>query len=69
MRKFWMVLGSGGAPTVKHLSEGAARSEAVRLARKYPGESFTVLVSEATVTVDNLKWENNEDDDYDKIPF
>jgi hypothetical protein len=65
MRKFWMVLGSGGAPTVKHLSEGTARSEAARLARLHPGESFTVMESIATVTVDNLKWEEHEFE----IPF
>jgi hypothetical protein len=71
MKKFWMVLGgSGGCPTVKHLAEGVARAEAARLARKHPGQSFTVLVSEATVTVDNLKWENHEDEDNDgEIPF
>ena len=69
MDKFWMVLGSGGAPTVKHLTENVARSEAVRLARKYPGEFFTVLESVATVVVDNLKWEEHVKDEIDEIPF
>lgn len=66
MDKFWMVLGQG-VPRVIHTREGLARSEAARLARLHPGESFTVLESIATVTVDNLKWEDHIRDD--EIPF
>jgi hypothetical protein len=65
MIKFWMVSGQG-VPVVRHTSLSLAKSEAARLARKCPGESFTVMESIATVTVDNLKWEVHEDN---KIPF
>ena len=59
MTTFWMVLGRDG----KHTTETQARAEAVRLARLYPGESFTVLESLTTVTVDNVKWEEHTDDE------
>lgn len=64
MEKFWMVLGQG-TPVVKHPTEGLARTEAARLARNHPGESFTVLESLATVVVDNLQWSEHDNG----IPF
>ena len=67
MKKFWMVLGSKGMPVVRHLTEGSARSEAARLARQAPGESFTVLGSESTVRMDDLRWQNHEEEE--EVPF
>lgn len=64
MEKFWMVSGQG-VPVVRHNTEELARSEAARLARIHQGESFTVLESIATVTVDNMKWEEHDN----AIPF
>ena len=64
MKKFWMVLGKG-VPRVEHLTEGTARSEALRLAQINPGESFTVLESLATVKICNISWEEHDME----IPF
>lgn len=57
--KFWMVLGYG-TPTVRHHSKQSAKTEAERLARINPGESFVVLESLATVVKSDLMWELND---------
>ena len=66
MNKFWMVLGRD-VPRVQHATELKARTEAVRLARLHPGESFTVLESLTTVKMNDLTWEDHINDD--EIPF
>ena len=53
--KFWMVLGAG-TPTVKHLSEAAARSEAERLARYNSGQAFFVLEAIAVAEKTDVFW-------------
>lgn len=55
--KFWMVWNDGGyAPTHKHMTEGAARSEAERLARKARGKRFVVLEAIGACCVTEVHW-------------
>jgi hypothetical protein len=50
METFWVVWNENrGKPTFKHASEESAKKEAVKLARRHPGEQFHVL--ESTVTI------------------
>lgn len=59
--RFWLVYKHGGnIPTRQHASQKEAEQEAVRLAKKHPGETFFVLcnilkcradVPEATTTM------------------
>lgn len=53
---FWMVWSpQGHAPTVKHLSEDAAVTEAMRLARTNPGREFYVLTAQLKYVKDDVR--------------
>lgn len=54
--KFWMVLGRA-MPVFKHNTEQSARTEAERLAKINPGESFTVLESVGTCSMSSMVWQ------------
>lgn len=41
--KFWMVVGNGNNPKIRHHSKKSASEEAKRLAREKPGVDFYVL--------------------------
>lgn len=44
MRKFWMVRCTDRDPSyVQHATKRSATDEAIRLARKHPGDTFFVL--------------------------
>lgn len=64
--KFWMVLGTG-TPTYRHHSADSARNEAERLARQFPGETFVVLESIASVCKSDVQWEDHID--CSTVPF
>jgi hypothetical protein len=50
-QQFWMVFNPrSGAPTVRHPTKEKAETEARRLARKCPGETFFVLEAICAVT-------------------
>lgn len=67
--KFWMVWNEqGNIPMFKHHMRCDAQNEAERLARNNPGQTFHVLESIETLTVDNLR-RTMYDRDYDGIPF
>lgn len=42
-QRFWMVVGNGNSPKVRHTTKQFAKDEAERLARKNPGIEFFVL--------------------------
>jgi hypothetical protein len=52
---FWMVLGSC-EPSFRHDSLQSARNEAARLAKRHPGQEFTVLESVATCMAESVVW-------------
>jgi len=67
MKKFWMIWNPGKrVPAVQHPGETNARSEAARLARANPGQTFVVLESIADVQKNDLSWEEHFTKD---IPF
>lgn len=53
---FWLVWSPKGErpPKYRHFTVGAATTEAERLARLHPGQTFVVLQSVAARTVDNM---------------
>jgi len=53
---FWLVWNpKGHAPTYQHGTLDQATSEAERLARTNPGQTFIVLESVAALVVDNIQ--------------
>lgn len=55
-RQFWMIWNpERSAPTYMHDTEAAAETEAERLARANPGQSFYILEATQRVRVDNLQ--------------
>ena len=53
---FWVVWNpKGNAPTYQHGTLDQATSEAERLARTNPGQTFIVLESVTALVVDNIK--------------
>ena len=63
-QEFWLVWrDNGGYPTVKHFSEGEARTEAERLVR-YVGGIFHVLKVVGSVQNSDVVWTNFND-----VPF
>lgn len=65
---FWMVWNpEGRAPTYRHTSEGSAKTEAERLARANPGQTFVVLESVCARRVDDMICIDMRADD--GIPF
>lgn len=55
---FWTVWRAGGQqPTVSHLSEETARTEAARLAARHPGAYFYVMIPQAVYYTDAPKVE------------
>lgn len=67
-KPYWMVHGSQGPPTYKHVSLQSARQEAERMAKLYPGELFVILESIAAVEKFDVLWMEPGDDGCD-IPF
>lgn len=65
---FWFVWNTNGRnPTYRHTSEASATSEAERLARLHPGETFVVLESVCARRVDDmLRIEMRQDSE---VPF
>ena len=62
---FWIVWAEGGgAPTVKHENEGAAKAEAKRLAMNNPGTRF--IVAQAT---HGYRLVAMQETTFDDIPF
>lgn len=58
--RFYMVYVHGaGAPRVQHVEYDSAHDEAVRLARKYPGQRVSVLASVGTCMAEDapVRWE------------
>lgn len=55
---FWLVWNPANdrAPTVRHLTESAARAEAGRLARQSRGDKFYVMRMVAGVVVTDVIW-------------
>ena len=43
--KFWMVVGNGNSPKVRHATKSLAVQEAERLAKLNPGTNFYVVES------------------------
>jgi hypothetical protein len=67
-KAFWMVWREGGgSPQKQHLSEGAARAEADRLARIHRGDRFHVLRAVASCRVVEVQWDVA--DDREEMPF
>lgn len=74
VKPFWMVYGVGqGAPTYQHPSPHAAKTEAERLARSYPGKTFVILEAIATVRKCDVEvtliCPSTRADLHDDIPF
>ena len=62
---FWMVWNEGNrAPTVKHPSVNAARAEAERLARLFPGQKFFLLTAFDCCQKRDVLWESETE-----LPF
>lgn len=53
--KFWMVVGKEPA-SVRHNSRELADAEAERLARRHPGQVFTVVEAIASVVKGDVTW-------------
>ena len=65
---FWLVwCEDGGAPRVKHTDPMMAEQEATRLAKEYPGSSFTVLAPIARISFQQVRVERFDPDAY--VPF
>jgi hypothetical protein len=61
MEKFWMVWNENNMiPVVRHLTEGSARDEAERLARKHPGQEFHILKYAGSCRKVDVIWEGRE---------
>lgn len=57
VKQFWLVWNpEGRAPTYQHDSEESARSEAERLAKLNPGQSFYVLETVGCVKKIEVQW-------------
>lgn len=68
MGTFWLVWNEKGCtPTYKHESEDSARAEAVRLARKQPGDTFHVLRCIGSCRKIDVEW--TEYVRIDELPF
>lgn len=48
--KFWMVVGDGNTPKVRHETRSRAEKESTRLAKENPGITFYVLEAVEKVT-------------------
>ncbi len=58
METFWMIWNPGNmGPTMKHMTFGAAKDEAERLARKHSGQPFFVLKAVARCIKQDVMWE------------
>lgn len=56
LKTFWFVWNEdGNAPRYKHCTEGAATTEAERLAHLHPGQTFVVLEAKCARTIDRMQ--------------
>lgn len=71
---FWIVWNPSGPrpPAVRHYDEREAITEAERLARAHPGQTFIVLATVAARVIDNMQRIDLRDGNHwpdDEVPF